>query len=179
MGSAECGFRLPIISIAPYWDTQSAKNTEREAVSKALHSACMEYGFFYLDISQCVELVETEELTRLAREFFALPQAEKDKISLKHQDFARGTEVTLSVQCSQAHPSCTGYQRLKENVTNGKADNHEGIDFYRPVENPDKSRPLWGENQWPTVPDFQTKYEKWIEKMKRLGMILMEAQVSV
>lgn len=72
----------------------------------------------------------------------------------------------------------TGYQRLKENVTNGKADNHEGIDFYKPVENPDKSRPLWGENQWPTIPDFQIKYENWIGKMKKLGMILMEAQVS-
>ncbi|KAG8214491.1 hypothetical protein J3R82DRAFT_9546 [Butyriboletus roseoflavus] len=163
MGSAdsECRFQLPIISIAPYWDTQSAKSTEREAVSKALHSACVEYGFFYLDISRCVELAETEELIRLARAFFSLPQAEKDKISLRHQDFARG------------------YQRLKENVTNGKADNHEGIDFYRPVENPDKSQPLWGENQWPTVPDFRTKYEKWIEKMKKLGIILMEAQVSV
>jgi isopenicillin N synthase-like dioxygenase len=157
MESTERGFQLPIISIAPYWDTQSDNTTEREAVSKALHSACVEYGFFYLDISQCVDPAETEELTRLAREFFALPQAEKDKIALRHQDFARG------------------YQRLKENVTNGKADNHEGIDFYKPVENPDKSRPLWGENQWPTVPDFQTKYEKWIEKMKKLGLILMEA----
>lgn len=73
----------------------------------------------------------------------------------------------------------TGYQRLKENVTNGKADNHEGIDFYKPVETPDKSQPLWGENQWPTIPDFQKKYENWIEKMKKLGMILMEAQVSL
>lgn len=93
MGSTECGFQLPIINIAPYWDTQSANSTEREAVSKALHSACVEYGFFYLDIFRCVELAETEELTELAGEFFALPQAEKDKISLKHQDFARGAHV--------------------------------------------------------------------------------------
>ncbi|KAF8133667.1 hypothetical protein EV363DRAFT_1430224 [Boletus edulis] len=142
MGSADSGSQLPIISIAPYWDSQSANTTEREAVSKALHAACVEYGFFYLDISQCVDLAEPEELARLAREFFR---------------------------------STPSYQRLKENVTNGKADNHEGIDIYRPVENPDKSRPLWGENQWPTVLGFQTKYEKWIEKMKKLGMILMEA----
>lgn len=69
----------------------------------------------------------------------------------------------------------SGYARLKENVTNGKADNHEGIDFYRPVENPDKSRPLWGENQWPDVPGFKDKYEQWFEKMKALGLIVMEA----
>ena len=68
-----------------------------------------------------------------------------------------------------------GYQRLKENVTNGKADNHEGLDFYRPVSDPDKTKPLWGENQWPSVPGFREKYEEWIEKMKELGLIVMEA----
>ncbi|KAF9242601.1 hypothetical protein BU15DRAFT_43907 [Melanogaster broomeanus] len=159
MESAEPAFQLPIINITPCLDVHSANSAEREAVSKALHSACVEYGFFYLDISQYVELTEAEELTQLAREFFALPQAEKDKISLKHQDYARG------------------YQRMNENVTNGKADSHEGIDFYKPVENPNKSKPLWGENQWPAVPGFQNKYENWIDKMKKLGMIVMEAQV--
>lgn len=72
-------------------------------------------------------------------------------------------------------PFCSGYQRLKENVTNGKADNHEGIDFYKPVPNPDKTRPLWGENQWPSTPGFREKFERWIEKMKQLGLIVMEA----
>ena len=71
-----------------------------------------------------------------------------------------------------------GYARLKENVTNGKADNHEGIDFYCPVSNPDKTKPLWGENQWPSIPGFKEKYYIWIEKMKILGMIVMEACVS-
>jgi isopenicillin N synthase-like dioxygenase len=71
-----------------------------------------------------------------------------------------------------------GYQRLKENVTNGKADNHEGIDFYKPVAAPDKSRPLWGENQWPDVPGFRERYEAWIEKMKTLGLVVMEAMAA-
>jgi len=62
-------------------------------------------------------------------------------------------------------------------VTNGKADNHEGIDFYHPVENPDKTKPLWGENQWPSIPRFREKYEKWIGKMKALGLVVMEACV--
>lgn len=69
-----------------------------------------------------------------------------------------------------------GYQRLKENVTGGKADNHEAIDFYRPVDNPDKSKPLWGENQWPAEPaEFREKYEIWVDKMKALGLVVMEA----
>jgi isopenicillin N synthase-like dioxygenase len=62
-------------------------------------------------------------------------------------------------------------------VTNGKADNHEGIDFYKPVEKPDRSKPVWGENQWPDIPGFKHKYEQWIEKMKKLGLIVMEAYV--
>ena len=63
-------------------------------------------------------------------------------------------------------------------MTNGKADNHEGIDFYRPVEKPDKSKPLWGENQWPTIPGFKESFDDWIAKMKQLGLIVMEASVS-
>ncbi|KAJ3486664.1 hypothetical protein NLI96_g4073 [Meripilus lineatus] len=146
---------LPIIDIAPF--LQSGNQEARETTAKAIHQACLDYGFFYLKIDSYVDPSEPEELTRLAREFFASPQEEKDKIALKNQDNARG------------------YARLKENVTNGKADNHEGIDFYRPVSNPDKTRPLWGENQWPSIPEFREKYDIWIDKMKALGMIVMEA----
>jgi isopenicillin N synthase-like dioxygenase len=66
---------------------------------------------------------------------------------------------------------------LKENVTSGKADNHEGIDFYKPVSDPDKTKVLWGENQWPDIPGFRSKYEEWVEKMKKLGLVVMEAYV--
>ncbi|KAL4081059.1 hypothetical protein J3A83DRAFT_4204408 [Scleroderma citrinum] len=157
----QSSFQLPTIDIGPYLDPTQSSSLERAAVSKALHDACVKYGFFYLNISKYVDPSEPEELTRLAREFFFLPHEEKDKISIRNQDHARG------------------YQRLQENVTNGKADNHEGIDFYRPVENPDKSKTLWGENQWPSVPGaFQQKYEQWIERMKILGMAVMEAMAG-
>ncbi|KAK7056814.1 hypothetical protein VNI00_002531 [Paramarasmius palmivorus] len=153
---------LPIINITPYLlDDQCPGAAERRAAtSAAIHEACVNFGFFYLDISAFADPRDTEELSTLAREFFSLPQEEKDKLALSNQDHARG------------------YARLKENVTNGKADNHEGLDFYRPVENPDKSKPLWGENQWPSVPQFQQKYEKWVEKMKLLGPIVMEAMAT-
>ncbi|KAJ6477458.1 hypothetical protein C8R47DRAFT_1140638 [Mycena vitilis] len=153
---------LPIIDIAPYLQGGEPGNTaERKATAQALHSACVEFGFFYLKLDDYVSPTVPEELTALARQFFALPQDEKDKLSLSKQDHARG------------------YARLKENVTNGKADNHEGLDFYRPVDNPDKSKPLWGENQFPdSIPDFRKKYEEWVEKMKRLGLIVMEAMAE-
>ncbi|KAI0269838.1 Clavaminate synthase-like protein [Gloeopeniophorella convolvens] len=149
---------LPVINIAPWIEGHDHKG--RLSTAAAIHAACLEYGFFYLDVSSYIDPEEPEELARLAREFFALPQAEKEKISIANQDHARG------------------YQRLKENVTMGKADNHEGIDFYRPVEEPDKTKLLWGENQWPAVPGFRARYEAWADKMKALGLTVMHAMAT-
>jgi isopenicillin N synthase-like dioxygenase len=146
---------LPIIHIAPWIEGHDHKG--RLSTAAAIHAACLEFGFFYLDVSSYVDPREPEELDRLAREFFSLSTEEKDKISRSNQDEARG------------------YQRLKENVTMGKADNQEAIDFYRPVENPDKTKLLWGENQWPSIPGFREKYEAWVDKMKALGLMVMHA----
>ncbi|KAG6830023.1 hypothetical protein H0H92_002551 [Tricholoma furcatifolium] len=149
---------LPIIDIASFLNQDPSQAELRASTAAALHKACVEYGFFYLDISTYVDPAVPAHLAELGREFFHLSQDEKDTIALKNQDGARG------------------YARLKENVTNGKADNHEGIDFYKPVQNPDRTRPLWGENQWPARPEeFKERYEEWTEKMKALGMIVMEA----
>ncbi|KAF9481160.1 Clavaminate synthase-like protein [Pholiota conissans] len=157
MTSAGLSNTLPIIDIAPFLTTDPQDADKRAATAAALHSACVEFGFFYLNLDAYVDRSEAAELARLAKEFFALPQEEKDKLSLKNQDSARG------------------YARLNENVTNGKADAHEGLDLYKPVDKPDKTKPVWGENQWPTVPGFRKKYEIWVEKMKVLGLVVMEA----
>ncbi|KAG6820182.1 hypothetical protein H0H93_004313 [Arthromyces matolae] len=151
---------LPIIDVAPFLNKDPNGANLRSSTATALHNACVDYGFFYLDISAYIDPSVPERLTELGREFFYLPQETKDELSLRNQDGARG------------------YARLKENVTNGLADNHEGVDFYKPVENPDKERPLWGENQWPTLPSFREQYEDWIDKMKALGMIVMEAMAQ-
>lgn len=149
---------LPVISISPYVLKETSTERERLATSEALHKACRDFGFFYLDISSFASDAEMNDLMGLARKFFALPQKRKDLISIRNEDSVRG------------------YQRLKENVTGGKADNHEAIDLYAPVDNPDKTKPLWGTNQWPSdVKYFRSTYEAWIEKMKVLGMIVMEA----
>ncbi|OCH91861.1 Clavaminate synthase-like protein, partial [Obba rivulosa] len=150
---------LPIINLAP-WLNPTGDGKGRISTSAALHAACLQYGFFYLDISSYVDPEEPAELVRIAREFFALPQEEKEKLALKNSDGARG------------------YARLGENVTNGKPDNHESLEFLRPVDEPDRTKPLWGENQWPAIPGFRERYERWIEKMKKLGMIVMEAMAS-
>ncbi|KAG8904608.1 Carnitine O-acetyltransferase mitochondrial [Tulasnella sp. 403] len=139
---------LPIISIEPYVNRLTSTDAERQAVSDALHVACRDYGFFYLDVSSVASAEETDRLLDLARQFFALPQEEKDKISIRNEDNARG----------------------------GKADNHEAIDIYRPVPDPDKTKPLWGTNQWPAgIPNFEETYDAWGGKMRELGARVIEA----
>jgi isopenicillin N synthase-like dioxygenase len=83
--------RLPIIDIAPLLNSDQRNAELRATTAKALHSACVEYGFFYLNIEAYVNSSEPEELSLLGRQFFSLPQAEKDQLSLKNQDYARGT----------------------------------------------------------------------------------------
>lgn len=81
---------LPVIHIAPYL-TNDGRG--RLSTSAALHAACKELGFFYLDLTGFATPEETEELGRLAREFFALPSEEKDKLHLGLQDNVRGARM--------------------------------------------------------------------------------------
>ncbi|CAE6383943.1 unnamed protein product [Rhizoctonia solani] len=155
---------LPIIDVSSYVPNHPNNTPElRQQTAKALHAACRDFGFFYLNIASLVEEAQTNEIAELGHQFFKLKQDVKDTLHIQNQDLARG------------------YQRLGENVTQGKTDMHEGLDFYAPVANPDKTKPLWGENQWPTeddLPGFRRAYEKWVDQMKELGFVVMEAMAD-
>jgi hypothetical protein len=91
---------LPIIDIGPYLSQNPVDPAARKATSEALHAACTQFGFFYLSIAAFVDPAVPEELATLARKFFALPQAEKDKLSLSNQDNARGLRGGRRFICS-------------------------------------------------------------------------------
>jgi isopenicillin N synthase-like dioxygenase len=95
---------LPIIDLSSYFEPSKFSDSDREAASKSLHDACRLFGFFYLKLKGFATEEEMAELTDLGRKFFHLEQEKKDEIRLANEDGARG------------------YQRLKENVTMGKAD---------------------------------------------------------
>jgi isopenicillin N synthase-like dioxygenase len=99
MTSAGASNTLPIIDIAPFLNADPADADKRAAAAAALHAACIQFGFFYLNIDAYVDRSEPEELARLGKEFFALPQSEKDKLSLKNQDFARGVSPIVGWKC--------------------------------------------------------------------------------
>lgn len=102
--SPKAASTLPIISIAPWIEGHDHKG--RLSTAAAIHAACLEFGFFYLDVSSYVDPRESEELARLAREFFNLPTEEKDKISRSKQDDARGTFLIFPgvVPTMTSHP---------------------------------------------------------------------------
>ena len=90
-----------------------------------------------------------------------------------------------------------GYQVIGDNVTGGKRDWHEAIDWYRPVREGepferaggdgesgregggDRQGPyglLKGINAWPAYPEgFREVYEEYVEKMSDLGTAVVEA----
>ena len=105
----------------------------------------------------------------LARDFFALPNSEKEKISITNTDLSRG------------------YQRLGQNITKYAKDWHEAIDYYAPVPPSNSSTSphllntlstpcLKGTNPYPSYPPhFQQRVESYVEACKKVGAATMRA----
>lgn len=73
-----------------------------------------------------------------------------------------------------------GYQLLGENVTGGRRDWHEGVDFYKEWEGgvdgaEAGSGFLRGRNLWPETEGLREVYERYIEECKRVGKELVRA----
>ncbi|KAJ9104262.1 hypothetical protein QFC19_004079 [Naganishia cerealis] len=163
---------LPIISISPYLPSCQDKydSQERSQVAESIHRACRDIGFFYLKVDDYLDASEMHEVLERGREFFLQStEEEKAEISLEKGDGVRG------------------YQKLKQNITMGKADHHEGLDFYAPSPYPEggnrevtgELKPLGHSNQWPRkLPRFRTDMQQWIEKMIALGKVVMKAMAD-
>ncbi|KAK8853058.1 hypothetical protein IAR55_003759 [Kwoniella newhampshirensis] len=166
---------LPIIDPTPYLPAIPSSPTlaeERARTAKALHEACRDVGFFYLRVDSFLSKDEMDEVLDLGREFFGRSKEEKEMIGLDKSDGVRG------------------YQKLHQNITQGKADHHEGLDLYAPNPYPSRPktetgdttrplRPLEGPNLWPSHPEhFRSKMETWIEKMKALGTAVMHGMAD-
>ncbi|BGO90317.1 hypothetical protein NBRC10512_005560 [Rhodotorula toruloides] len=153
---------LPNIDISPFLGERTPSSLlARQATAAQVHDACTRYGFFYLSgIESVVSQEEMDEGLSVAREFFGRPEEEKAKLRIKKGDGARG------------------WQMIGENVTQYKADWHEGWDAYKPLSpsEEDATKLLHGPNQWPTHPSsFRPVLERWVEKMHVLGYALTEA----
>lgn len=149
---------IPIIDIGPLVeksdDPTLGDHEDVAEVVRLLDSACKETGFFYAK-SHGVPASLTDAVLQLSHEFFHLSYEEKLKIKMSSLSGFRG------------------YQKIRENVTEGKGDIHEAIDYYKEFEYEaygDLGHPLFGPNLWPQNPSrFKDVMEEYIEVMKGLS----------
>lgn len=157
---------LPVIDISAFLtdDSTTSSFEAKDDCARALYKACFETGFFYLT-NHGIPSAVTDEVLDLARSFF-LDASEEEKALIARQDAGVGHG-----------DGARGWQRLGENVTQGRRDWHEAVDFYKEQDHggpPYKS--LLGRNQWPaTPPQLRTVFEDYIAQVLKVGTAVVRA----
>ncbi|KAJ3195250.1 hypothetical protein HK101_000712 [Irineochytrium annulatum] len=158
---------LPIIDVSPFvaeMEGRADADTARAkaAVAVEIDKACREYGFFYLK-GHGIPMELYESVKTKSRDFFQLPQEEKEKISITKSDLSRG------------------YQRLGQNVTKYQNDWHEAIDLYadvnsdHPIHKID-TKCLKGKNPTIQKPDgMNAELHRYISSCLKVGAATMRA----
>ncbi len=108
---------------------------------------------------------QAEELLALIRRFFDLPLEERMRLD------------------NRLSPHFRGYTRMGTEVTQGKADAREQIDYSpdrEPLQDYPPDQPYWllqGHNMWPdeSLPELEPAAMAWAELMSKVGAELMRA----
>jgi isopenicillin N synthase-like dioxygenase len=129
-----------------------------------LRNATHKVGFFQLT-GYGASPGQAEELLQLIERFFRLPVAERMKLD------------------NRRSPHFRGYTRMGTEVTQGRADAREQIDYSpdrEPVPDYPADQPFWllqGHNMWPTetLPELEPAAMAWAGLMSEVGMELLRA----
>lgn len=131
---------VPVIDVGPLVDPGAHAHAEAEAdeVGRAIDAACRRHGFFAI-VGHGLDPDLLPRLDRLARDFFARPEADKARIAM-----ARGGRAWR------------GWFPVGGELTSGTPDRKEGLYLGREL-GPDDPRvragtPLHGPNLWPDEP---------------------------
>ncbi|KAF2749835.1 Clavaminate synthase-like protein, partial [Sporormia fimetaria CBS 119925] len=164
---------LPIIDISPFLTPQSSPSS-RQATATAINDACTNFGFFYLT-GHGISTETLDHIIHLARQFFALPQEEKNRIKRHPANGPGGGD------------GARGYQGMGENVTEGRRDMHEAVDWYAEWEDEGNGEVkeggkqttydvLKGPNLWPESPqELKQVYLDYISRLKEIGTAVVRA----
>lgn len=151
--------QLPILNLSDW----HAGGQSRHAFINKLADAARRIGFFYLT-GHGIELARQQQVLQLARDFFALPLADK-----------------LAVKMTNT-PHFRGYTRLQGELTLGKPDLREQFDIMQEeIANPPRSDvPKWsqlqGPNQWPSqLPQMKTILLEWQKDLADTSVTLLKA----
>lgn len=151
--------KLPILDFSQFEKDAAS----RQAFLDALGSTARDVGFFYLTghgISQSL----IDDVLRLSRQFFALPEADKIEIEMVNS------------------PHFRGYNRVGQELTKGQRDWREQVDIgsEAPAFPRDAQLPAWtrlqGPNQWPSaLPALQPVLLAWQSELTALSTRLLQA----
>jgi len=150
--------RIPVIDFA---DAFSPERARREALAWEIHKISRDVGFFYL-VNHGVAPALVEQQFDWARRFFALPQASKSAIDMRHS------------------PSGYGYERMGAQALDegSPADLKEGFQFGFDIapDHPYVQRGLlrYGHNLWPQdLPGFEAHSRLYYEAVRALSHRLL------
>ena len=148
-----------MVSMLPVLDLSDAES-DPDSFRADLRDAAHRYGFFYLT-GHGIPDERLDEILRLARRFFALPDTAKAEIS------------------QLKSPQFRGYSRIGGELTNGQVDWREQIDIgpERPVIA--AAQGYWrlqGPNLWPSaLPALRPAFEQWSAALSDVGLRLLTA----
>ncbi|MFD6511578.1 isopenicillin N synthase family dioxygenase [Rhodococcus sp. NPDC060176] len=150
------------ITSLPVLDLSLAQNPDTaEQFRTQLREATHEVGFFYL-VGHGIPDDLQRRLLDVAREFFALPTAEK-----------------LAIENVRS-PHFRGYTRLGGELTEGKQDWREQIDIgaEQPAAERTDTSPAWeilqGPNQWPdALPELRDVITEWNDTLTSIALSLL------
>ncbi len=142
---------LPIVDMA-------LLDSDRVAFQDSLRTATHEYGFFYL-VGHGIDAATRNRLFATARDFFALPEADKFSVEMLRS------------------PQFRGYTRFGGEYTQGAIDWREQIDVaaeYQQLGDDPAYLRLDGPNLWPSaLPAFRDVVTDWQRRCSALGLTLM------
>jgi isopenicillin N synthase-like dioxygenase len=157
---------LPLIDISPFLPSTPSNPQTRMACAMEIFNACTSTGFFYLT-NHGIAKTQLDAVLSQGRDFF-----------LNSSMDAKNAIVRKKVGVNDGDGT-RGWQPVRDNVTGGKRDWQEAVDFYREDEGSKKGPPyemLKGKNLWPQRPlELKETYEKYVEKVLALGEVLMIA----
>jgi isopenicillin N synthase-like dioxygenase len=138
----------------------------RAAFLRELRATARDVGFFYL-VGHGIKVAEMAAVRDAARQFFALPDADK-----------------LAVEMINS-PHFRGYTRIGREITRGKPDWREQFDIHaeRPALPQDDGAPAWrrlqGPNQWPaSPPGFRETLLGWQARLTEVAIGIVRALVE-
>ena len=151
----------------PVLDLSTARQTDGSFIPEfieQLRDATHRVGFFQL-AGYGAAPGQAEDLLAIIKRFFALPLGERMKLD------------------NRLSPHFRGYTRMGTEVTQGRADAREQIDYSperEPVTDYPPDQPYWllqGHNMWPdeSLPELEPAAMAWAELMSHVGTELLQA----